>query len=75
MANLWKQFIDMLPKPKQFIAKIISINNDNTCVVELLSGDRLTVKGTGEVDKMYLVKDNIITTAMPTLTVYNETIN
>ena len=74
MANIWKQFIDLLPKPTQFIAKVITVNDNNTALVELLSGDRITVKGTGDINSMYLIENNIIVTAVPTLNIYDEII-
>jgi len=76
MPNIWTQFQGLLPKSKQLIGTITSVDEAaKTCTIELLSGNSIVVKGTGTVDNKYLIKDGVIVSEMPALTVYNETIS
>lgn len=43
MANIWKQFEDLLQKDATQVAEVVSVN-PNSVTVELLSGDRLNVR-------------------------------
>jgi len=43
MANIWKQFENLLEKDATLVAEVISINPSNV-TVELLSGDRVNVR-------------------------------
>jgi hypothetical protein len=46
MANIWKQFENLLEKDATLVAEVISINPNNV-TVELLSGDRVNVRDGG----------------------------
>jgi hypothetical protein len=60
MANIWKQFEQLLDKDVTQIATVTSTDG-STSVVELLSGDPLKVRGTGPVgDKVYIRGGEII---------------
>jgi hypothetical protein len=43
MANIWKQFENLLEKDATLVAEVISINPSNV-TVELLSGDMVNVR-------------------------------
>lgn len=46
MANIWKQFENLLERDATLVAQVVSINPSNI-TVELLSGDRLNVRPGG----------------------------
>jgi len=75
MANLWKQFESLLPRSKQVIGKLISNNGDGfTCTIQLLSGNNITVIGSGDVNTTYLVVNGVLDRAMENKTIFNEII-
>lgn len=76
MGNIYKQFQELLPKKKQLIGVVQSINTvDKTSVVQLLSGTNIIVRGTNVSEgKTCLIEDNTIKEELPTLQVYNITI-
>jgi hypothetical protein len=43
MANIWKQFENLLEKDATLVAEVVAINPSNV-TVELLSGDRVNVR-------------------------------
>jgi hypothetical protein len=43
MANIWKQFENLLERDATLVAEVISLNPSNV-TVELLSGDRVNVR-------------------------------
>ena len=72
MANIWRKFESMLPRSKQVIGKLVSNNGDGyTCVIELLSGNNITVIGSGDVDVLYLVVNGVLDRAMENKITYN----
>ena len=73
--NIWKQFEQLLPKQQIIIGKIISVNEiDKTSVIQLLSGETISVKGSGEIGTNYLIKDGTISNEMPDISSYDVTI-
>lgn len=46
MANLWKQFRDLLPNEPLQVGTVIAVSNTET-TVEKADGTRLTVRGSG----------------------------
>lgn len=43
MANIWKQFEDLLQKDSTLVGQVVAVGS-NSVTVELLSGDRLTAR-------------------------------
>ncbi|MGE4520068.1 MAG: hypothetical protein AB7E04_11245 [Desulfobacteraceae bacterium] len=76
MSNVWKQFENLLPKKKQIIGKVLSVNStDKTSTVQMLSGTNIIVKGVDvAVDKFCLVEDGAVQREVPELPVYDVTI-
>ena len=70
MPNLWTQFESLLDKDSTEIAEVISTDGTET-TVELLSGDRLKVIGTGTVGGKVYIKGGEIKRAAPTLPQHN----
>lgn len=73
MANLWKQFQDLLPARKYLIGTVNAIDSANKLsTVTLLGGGTTTVKGTGvSVGILCLIEDGIIIQELPSLTAYS----
>ena len=76
MANLWKSFYDLLPKQYSIIGVVTSIDNSLvTSVVELLSGETITVRGTRvPVGGTCLIQHGTITDQLPSMASYNAII-
>ena len=76
MSNIWTKFEKLLPKRKQFVAKVTSINTSNqTSTVQMLGGQSIVVKGISiSVDKFCLIEDGVVKREVPELPVYNVTI-
>lgn len=76
MGNVWKQFEDLLPKKKQFIGEVTSINStDKTSTVAMVGGGTFVVKGDDvTVGSFYLIEGGEITREVPGLSVYTATI-
>jgi len=69
--NIYKVFQNLLPKKKQLIGEVSSVNStDKTCTVTLLSGSNIVVNGSGDVGKTYLIEDGFIKDELPALTVH-----
>ena len=69
MANIWKQFESLLQKDATQVAEVVAVN-PNTVTVELLSGERLSVRpsteGLAPGDMVYIKGGEVIQKA-PTL--------
>jgi hypothetical protein len=76
MGNVWKQFENLLPKKKQFIGEVTSINSaDKTCTVDIVGGGNFVVKGDDvTVGNSYLIEDGEIKREVPGLSVSTVTI-
>ena len=76
MANIWTQFEKLLPKRKQIIGKVTSINTVNqTSTIQMLGGQSIIVKGTNiPVDKFCIIEDGAVQREVPELPVYDVTI-
>jgi hypothetical protein len=70
MSNVWTQFENLLEKDTTQIATIIS-SNGTTTTVELLSGDRLKVIGTGAEGTVIYIKGGEIKQQAPSLARHN----
>ena len=70
MPNLWTQFENLLESDRTEIATVISTDGTET-TVELLSGDRLRVLGTGSVGGKVYIKGGEITRSAPALPQHN----
>lgn len=70
MSNIWTQFENLLEKDSTQIATIISTDGTES-TVELLSGDRLKVTGTGTTGEAVYIKGGEIKQTAPTLPQYN----
>ena len=74
-SNIWNQFKNLLPKKKQMIGTVDSVNSANkTCAVILLNGNTIIVGGSGSVGTRYLIEDGVIKEELPDLPVFNKTI-
>lgn len=66
--NIWTTFESLLPKQELVIGTITAVNSSlKTVTLELISGESMIVKGTGNVGSLYLAKDGVITTELPAL--------
>jgi hypothetical protein len=76
MSNLYNTFLELLPKKKQMIGKVKSINtSEKTSVVKLLSGGNVVVRGTSvPVDATCLIVDGVVTEELPAQQVYDVTV-
>ncbi|WP_010325190.1 hypothetical protein [Marinobacterium stanieri] len=69
MANIWKQFEDLLQKDATQVAEVVAVN-PNSVTVELLSGDRLNVRAAGidvAATDMVYIKGGVISEKAPVL--------
>lgn len=77
MANVWKIFEDMLPKRKQFIGQVDSINTAvKTCNITPLGGGNFTAKGIDNVvvGHWYIIENGVILREVPSLSMSDITI-
>lgn len=75
MNNIWTRFQNLLPKKQQYIGKIISVNSSQkTCVVTILGGANITIKGEGNIGSWHVIEDGVLGRIVPELPVYNITI-
>ncbi len=76
MSNAWAQFEKLLPKKKQFVGKVLTVDSTaGTSKVQLLNSSVLNVFGTFvAVDDYCLIEDNKIISNLPALTAYDVTI-
>jgi hypothetical protein len=76
MGNVWRQFEDLLPKKKQFIGEVTSINStDKTCTMNILEGGSFVVKGVNvTTGNFYLVENGEVVREVPSLSVSSVTI-
>ncbi len=76
MSNVWVQFEKLFPQKKQFVGKVLSIDNTaGTSKVQLLNSSVLNVFGTSvAVDDYCLIENNKIVSNLPALTAYSATI-
>lgn len=70
MSNLWKQFQSLIDKDATQIATITETDG-TTSKVELLSGDPLSVLGTGEIGSKVYIKGGEIIQQAGELTQHN----
>lgn len=69
MANIWKQFEDLLQKDATQVAEVVAVN-PNSVTVELLSGERLNVRAAGievAVADMVFIKGGEVSEKAPVL--------
>lgn len=57
--NVFATFRRLLPQPVEQIGKVLSAA-DGQCVIELLGGGIMTVRGAGMVDQYVHIRDGII---------------
>lgn len=77
MSNIWSKFEKLLPKKKQFIGTVNSINISNkTCVVLLRESlSTITINASNvQVGLAYLIEDGRIIQELPSLSSYDITI-
>jgi hypothetical protein len=76
MGNVWRQFEELLPKKKQFIGEVNSVNTvDKTCTVNMVGGGTFVVKGDDvTVGSFYLIEDGEVKREVPGLSSYTATI-
>ncbi len=76
MGNVWRQFEELLPKKKQFIGEVTSVNAaDKTCTVNMVGGGTFVVKGDDvTVGRFYLIEAGEIKREVPGLTIYTAII-
>ncbi|PPC77946.1 hypothetical protein C4K68_07825 [Pokkaliibacter plantistimulans] len=72
MANIWKQFENLLENDSTLLATVLSSQaSTGTSVVTLLSGDRLKVRGTATQGATVLVKGGEIIQSAPAMDQYS----
>lgn len=70
MPNIWTQFKSLIPEDVTLVATVSSTDGA-TSTVELLSGDMLSVRGTGTINAKVYIKGGEIIQEVGTLNQYN----
>lgn len=72
MANVYTEFLQLIPERKQYIGKILTVDQQlQMSRVELIDGRETTVMGTGTAGETYLIQDGRLTQRLPSLSVYD----
>lgn len=72
MANIYRQFLELIPTRKQYIGKILSVNSElKMSSVELIDGRVTSVTGEGSVGQTYLISNGRLVQQLPELSVHN----
>lgn len=66
MANLFKQFADLLPSRPLQIGEVLSID-DGIAVIELPGGGTVRARGDATVGQLVFVRDSVIEGVAPSL--------
>lgn len=70
MANIWKQFEDLLEKDTTQVATVLNTDGQRS-QVELLSGEVFRVTGTAEPGSRVYIKGQRIEAAAPNMPAFN----
>lgn len=73
MANIWKQFENLLEKDTTQIATLIDTDGQRS-TVEFMSGERARVTGTGTPGSKVFIKGQEIKEEAPSLPTFNMTL-
>lgn len=68
MANLYKQFLKLIPDPALQVGTVQSVSG-GVAVIELPDGGLLTARGAASVGQQVFVRDGVIEGQAPSLTV------
>lgn len=75
MANLWRQFQQLLPKSRLIVVTIQGHNGDGTSTATTTSGATLVVQGESvAIGQKAFVQDGRVAGAAPDLPVFEETV-
>jgi len=70
MANIWKQFQDLIPGNPLLIGEVAAVNIDGTCTITMPGGSTMRAIGSGTVGKNVFIKDGTIQGDAPDLAYY-----
>ena len=74
MANLYRQFLSILPDDPLLVGTVTDVFADNMADVQLIGGGKIRVSGEASVDDKVFVKGGLIIDKAPDLPLVNVTI-